>query len=429
MGYALSLADFPAEKIVEVKSKAWYGDEKLELGFPERWDLTLCKMQGHDASALTDEEVREALRSPIGTKTLRDLADGKEQAVVLFDDMYRGTPASRLVPFVLEELKSGGIKDENIRFINAVGAHRVTTAVDWVKKLGEDVVANYPVYVHNCWDENCLIEVGTTSQGTQVRVNREYMECDVKVGIGGIKPHGFMGYGGGGKIILPGVSWIETIHQNHLRVAQARSKGQAGYGLINGNVIREDSEEAARMAGLDFKVDCVMNNNREVVGTFAGDFVKEHRAGVEFARQIYTTETPLNMDIVVVNGYPQEIQTTIGLWAARASVKEGGDVVLIARHPEGSFHYLGGRFGTKYGGYKDTWRSRTGPSVPKAKRLIVYSEYKIKKSEMTGFGTNPTWVKTWNEVLELLNQDFPSSAKVAVYPCGPIQHPQLPPEY
>jgi len=415
-------------KAVTIPTKAWFQEEPMTLLFPEAWEVNECLMAGHDAKEMTDEEIRFALKSPIGTKRLSEIAEGKKTATVIFDDMTRPTPAYRVVPFVLEELREGGIKDEDITFVCATGAHKTPVREDWVLKLGEDIVENYFVFNHNVYDH--FVEVGTTSTlGTPVELNREVASVDVKVGIGGIKPHGFAGYGGGAKMILPGVVSLKTIEENHKHVPQARARNRAGYGLMRNNVLRADMEEAARLAGLDFKVDMLFRcalRERKVTGLFAGDFVEEHRAGVALAKDHYKTEVK-ESDIVVTNSYPQEDEASGALWAARAAVKEGGDVVVVQQAFEGqTHHYVYGQFGRDYGGHLGGWpRDYSRSPIPKAKRVIVLSEYWNRKD----MHPLTTWVKTWDEALEILKQDMGESATVSVFPYAYIQHPPLPEEY
>jgi nickel-dependent lactate racemase len=380
--------------------QAWFGDATARLRMPPQWTVKVCNMAGHNAAPASDQKIKAALENPIGTKTIRQLAEGKKEAVIIFDDLTRPDPVSRIVPFVLDELHKGGVSDDHIRFVSAPGAHKTMVREDHVKKLGEKIVEEYPVYNHNPYD--FLVDLGKTSRGTPVRINREVMECDLKIGIGLIVMHAFAGFGGGAKIILPGVASIQTIEYNHLDVggygAGATPKPGTGPGRIKDNIIRFDMEETARMAGLDLKIDTLINNKREVTDVFAGDVVAEHREGVK------------------------------AFWGANASVKEGGTVVIVAQTPEGeTHHYVYGQFGTKYGGH--LW-SPPKLRVPKAKRVIVFSEFKSKK-DIGGFGKpeETLWLKTWKEVLEELKNDYPGRATVAVYPYASIQNPPLPEEY
>jgi len=420
-----------AEKIVSLKQAAWWPEEAypLHLTFPEKWEIIECKMVGHDAKPLSDEKIKAALARPYGTKTISELAVGKKDAVIIFDDLTRPTPTYKIIPHVLEELHKAGLNDDHIEFMAGLGCHRPLTYEDMVKKLGETVVETYMVFNHNVWDN--FTDLGVTSRGTPVKINAEVMSCDLKIGIGCNVPHSIAGFGGGAKIILPGVASMETIVHNHSIVAgYPQRKPGIGQGMLKNNEARFDMEEVAKMAGLDFKIDVVLNGEREVAAVFAGDFVAEHRAGCEFVKKFYATESFEGADIVVSNAYPQEDEAIKAIWAANASVKEGGDVVIVCHTPEGQIpHYGSGDWGKVYGGPlrpQIEERSR----MPKAKRVIVYNKYK-KKADFGHFGIphEIIWLKTWDEVLEILSADFPEKARVAVYPCAALQCPPFPPDY
>lgn len=160
-----------------------------------------------------EDSPAETLRHPQAERT----GQRQEAAVILFDDLPKPTPTSRIVPFVLEELHAGGITDEQIRFVNAPGTHRNMTYGEFAVKLGADIVEKYPVYQHNNYEN--LVNMGTTSNGTPVLVNREYMSCDLRLGIGSIIPHQAAGFGDGGKIILPGVAGMDTVANHHRKTA------------------------------------------------------------------------------------------------------------------------------------------------------------------------------------------------------------------
>jgi len=415
-------------KELDIPQLAWYGDTRLKLEIPRGWKVDLRNMKGHNATPMTDRQIATALTKPIGAKPISQLAKGRKEAVIIFDDLTRPTPVSRLIPPVLDELRKAGIEDNRVRFVAAMGAHKTMTREDHTKKLGEEIPKDFCVYNHNVYDN--LVDVGTTSRGTSVRVNREVMECDFKVGLGCIVPHGLAGFGGGAKIILPGVAWIETIHHNHGEVG-GRGSGRTlnpkvGLGKMAENTVRFDMEEAAKLAGLDFKVDAIVNERREAIGLFAGNFVAEHREGVKMAKEVYTTVPALNADVVITNGYPQEDESTKAMWAANASVKEGGTVVVVVQTPEGQIHhYVVGRFGTNYGG--KLYNPPAKSAVPKAKRIIIYSEYPNQK-DTHWFGTSETvtWLTSWDEVLEEVKRDQGSEPRVAVYPYAGIQCPPFP---
>ena len=410
---------------IRIPIKAWYGDEEMELKFPETYDVQECRMAGHDTPAMSDKQLREALQRPMGTETLREMARGKKQVVILFDDLTRPAPTWKILPFVLEELQEAGITDDQIRFMGAFANHAAMCQEDFVKKLGRDVVRRFRIYNHNPYDH--LVDLGKTAKGTPVLINREVMACDLKIGIGGLIPHLGAGFGGGAKMVLPGVAGIASADYNHRKVGNLgggrSSKKEFHLGKIEGNELRQDIEEAVRKVGLDMKIDLLINNKREVIGVFAGDFIAQHRAGVEKAKQLYATPMATGCDITVTNTFPIENQAIKGVWPGNFSQKEGGLAVVMAQSVEGqALHYLAGRFGTNYGG--DMWGVPKKLLIPKASRLLVCSAY-LSRSDLDMFGPSDKVVPcaTWEEVLTHLLAAYPQKAKVGVYPYAAIQYP------
>jgi nickel-dependent lactate racemase len=173
--------------LVRLPQLAWYGTKELELTLPDSWQVEVYNMAGFDRPAMKPDEIKDAIANLIGSPPIRELARGKNEVVIIFDDMTRVTRVAELVPLVLEELAEAGIPDKRIQFICATGAHMALDRLSFIKKLGEATLARFPVYNHNPFD-NCTY-VGTTSYGTDVYLNAEVMKCDFKIGIGSIVPH------------------------------------------------------------------------------------------------------------------------------------------------------------------------------------------------------------------------------------------------
>jgi len=407
-------------KKVVVPVLAWYGDENLELEFPESWDVTVCKMHGHYATPLNEDGIRKAFANPISTKTIKELARGKKEVAILFDDMTRPTPSAVLIPYILEELAVAGIPDDNIRFIAAIGAHGAMNRIDFRKKLGDEVVGRFLVYNHNPY-ENCT-PLGTTCQGTPVSINSEFMSCDLKIGIGSIVPHPF-GFGGGCKIILPGIASIDTIDANHSRLRLSPTVGMAKY---EGNVLMQDIEEAGRMAGLDVKVDGILNLKRELTALFVGDPIEEFAEGVKLAKEHYATDIISEVDIVIANCYFKANEMTLAPPVASPLLSQkGGDMVLIVITPEGQItHYFYRSFGKNFGGR--CWAPSTRLPM-NTKRLIVMAPYADRTGgDWIGPYNLISWARTWAEVTEKLKDTYGTKAKVAVIPDATLQYfPEL----
>jgi len=407
---------------VTLRVAGWFGERDFQLAFPSNWVVTERRMAGHDRPALSDDQMRAALQNPIGTSRLSELARGKEKVIILFDDLPKPTPTHRIVPFVLEELHAGGIKDEQIRFLCAPGTHRYMSYQELAAKLGADILEKYPVYQHNPYENTVL--VGNTSNGTPVYVNREFSSCDLRLGIGSIIPHQSAGFGAGGKMILPGIAGIQTVAYHHTNMRKGAFGETAKLARVEDNAFRLDIEEAARLAGLQFKVDAVLNNRREVVGLFAGDFVAEHRAGVKLAREVYATKMLKDMDVLVNNGYPDECQFRRSTWTVPISVREGGDVVIVNHSHSGQVvHQWSGRFGTDFGG--GGWKpGGAAVHLVKPARVFIVAPFLTKADRMEfGAAEKVMWYKSWGEVLaELVSRHGPGT-KVGVYPYPPIQIP------
>ncbi len=396
----------------------WKDEREIRLDFPQGWDLTECRMAGHDLAPLSDLQIQDAFETPIGTPRIRDLARGKQKAVILFDDLARPTPTQKILPFVFKELKEGGVSSDNITLVCATGCHRPLTREEMIRKLGSEVVEHYLCFNHNVYEHH--VHMGTTSRGTPVFINREVAGCDLKIGVGAIIPHTSAGYGGGAKILMPGVSGIDTIAHNHIEVTTAHPE-LVGLGKVKNNPMRLDLEEAARIAGLDVLVDVVVNHRKEILGIFVGDMVEGHREGVAFANTAYRTETQGTFDLMVVNTFPVEESPGKALWPARESLKDGGDVVVIWQTTGRMPHYLTGTWGSDYGGRK--WGDKPGPfRFPKARKLSIYTE-SLSKQEQRWWGPQErvVWYRDWGTLIDSLKPFHSGGTRVAVYPYATLQ--------
>lgn len=405
-----------------VPRQIWFEGGELDLEFPESWDVVPCLMNGHGAPRIREEDVRRALSEPAGTAPLRELAKGRREVAIVFDDVSRPTRVAELVPFVLEELAAAGIADGAIRFVCATGSHGAHTYDDFKRKLGGEILDRFPVYNHNPY-ENCTY-VGETSQGTRLSVNAEVMTCDLKIGIGSVVPHAQSGFGGGGKLVLPGIAFIDSIESFHRLEMKAREAGRSdtvGPGNYAENPMIRDFTEAARMIGLDFKIDTLMNGAGEPCAVVAGDPEAEFRGALELAVPHYATKPVPRADVVVVNNYSKANEAIVGmLIGVPLLMEKGGDLVLIMDCPDGQVvHYVLGSFGKSVGGR--LFRP-INVELPWVKRMIILSP-QYEKSFTDWLAIPGTiWVRTWPEAMEVLNGDFPAGAKAAVVPDGTIQY-------
>ena len=400
-------------KYINVPAWEWYGWKPERLSFPDGWDVSIQNMKGHDAKALKPKEIKEKIAHPYGTKPLSELAKGKRKCVILFDDMTRPTKTTQMLPAVLDELHEGGLTDDRIVFMMASGAHTGRMLFDFQKKLGEDICAKHLVFNHNPYDR--FEDLGKTSWGTPILINKEVMSCDLKVTVSSIMPHFGYGFGGGSKMILPGVSAVESISPNH-----AIKKG-TDPGRVTSNERRLDSEEAASKVGVNFIVHSLLNAGSDVCDLVSGDLITAHREGVKRARAHYVTKVVPDADVSIGNTYPMANEGYKSYHIALESVRKGGDLIYLLYTPEGCrVHYYNGRFGTDYGG--EGWNPEVYTKKPwKMGRVICVSPSGLMKADEHYYGEGSKWVKKWSDARVLLEGIHGQSAKVAIYPTASMQ--------
>lgn len=412
-------------KTVSIPSGLWYENKERLLTFPDRWDLDNLTSPGFEKQGLSPEEIRNRIMDPIEGPSLEELAKGRKQAVIVFDDMTRPTPVKDAAPYVLEALHRAGMKKDQIRFIWALGTHGTYDMINARKKLGDEIVENYAVYNHDPFQNT--VRVGRTPTGVELWFNREFMACDLKIGIGCITAHVHVGFGGGAKIILPGVAGIETINQFHNQLF--RDQSRTGLGNFDNNIMRFECDAAGDMAGLDFKVDCLINRKGRITNLYAGPFRATHAAGAAEGKEHYGIPFASGYDIVVSNAYGKANESAIALLLALMTMKPQaqGTAVLISDAPEGQVpHYVMRSWGTNYGGRH--FIPREPGFVPLLmKKLVVLNPHPDRTSlDLVCHIDDAIVVKTWDEVLKILEQDHPEGAKVAVIQDGTMQYMKMP---
>ena len=280
-----------------------------------------------------EEEVRRALAAPTGSPPLRELVRPGEKITIVTSDITRPVPTWKIMPAVLDELYAAGCRREDLLLVFALGSHRHHTEEEQRHLAGE-----------RAWTEiRCIdsdgsdcVHLGVTANGTPVDIFRPVAEADKVICIGNIEYHYFAGYSGGAKAIMPGVSTREAIQANHSRMIRP----EACAGRLEGNPVREDIEEAASVLGIDFIVNVVLDEHKEIIRAFAGDVTAAHRAGCAFLDTLYSKPIQKRADIVMVSqgGAPKDLnlyQTQKALDNAKHAVRDGGIIILVGSCREG----------------------------------------------------------------------------------------------
>ncbi|MEM1840403.1 MAG: lactate racemase domain-containing protein [Nitrososphaerota archaeon] len=409
---------------IAIPDIAWGDSRERVLEFPDGWSVNVYRMRAYDERPINAEDIIRALRSPVGSRPLRRLAEGREEVVVVFDDHTRPTRVMPIAEAILRELKLAGISPDHIRFIAATGAHGAMSRIDFSKKLGEEILEEYPVYNHNPF-HGCD-HIGETRHGTPVEVNGEYLSCDLKIAVGCILPHPMFGFGGGPKIILPGMASINAISHNHGSVggyvAGAKPHPSTGWGSVESNILLEDAWDFAKISGLDFKVDVIINGFNDSTRIFCGDVMAKYRMGVECARTMYSSKVPEKYDVLVLNASSKSNEAVLALSAWGRCIKPGAIVIMIADDPRGQVtHYAYGKFGKRRGGTIFNPPGKLGH----VGKLIVYSRYPEADPQLPIAAEKMEWIRDWGEVLEeAMSAAGRRDLRAAIIPNADIQCPE-----
>lgn len=313
-----------------------YGRGTISVNLPdETFVLTHADMPG-----VPDENaaINHALRNPIGCPPLLERVKPGDQVVVVHSDITRATPNERILPVLLRQLESAGIRRQDITLLNALGTHRKNTPEELRQLLGDYVVENYRCLQHDCNDENELVLLGVTSLGHPVQLNKTYLGADMRILTGFIEPHFFAGFSGGPKGVLPSIAGAESVQTNH--GFEMISHPNATWGVTIGNPVWEEMLEVALRTKPTFLLNVTLNRARQITGVFAGDLFMAHQVGCEFLRKYVMVEVADPFDIVITTngGYPLDqnlYQALKGISAASRITRKGGAIIMFSACEDG----------------------------------------------------------------------------------------------
>jgi lactate racemase len=313
-----------------------YGPTSLQVDLPANIPVDVVSPSDTPAAANPLGVIENALDDPLNGLSLNAFS-GVKSAAIAINDKTRPVPHHYILPPLLDRLQKLGIPRQNIKLIIATGTHKPMPREEIEKLLPPEIIRDYPVISHDCDDSSNLTCLGNTSQGTPVWINSLFWKSDLRIVTGNIEPHHFMGFSGGAKSLSIGLSGRETINKNHAMLINPN----ANIGIYEKNPMRQDVEEIGKLAGLQYALNVILNNKKEIVKAFAGRPLDVIEAGIEEVRTTGQIAIPYLYDIAVasVGGSPKDInlyQAQKAMTHAAACVRDGGAVILAAQCPEGS---------------------------------------------------------------------------------------------
>ncbi len=310
-----------------------FGKKKISVDIPDHIKCEVLKPNEVQTELTGAEEVRRAVRNPVGCKRLKDIVRPGESICIITSDITRPMPSATVVPVLLEEMYEAGVNNSDITIVFALGNHRAHTEEEKKRIIGEELYSSIRCIDS---DQSRVVNLGKTSFGTPIDIFEDVAKADRVICLGNIEYHYFAGYSGGAKAIMPGVSTAEAIQSNHSRMVEDTSYA----GRIEGNSVRMDIEEVAGFVKIDYILNVILNEKKQIIHAVAGDHIEAHREGCAFLDSLYKVRIKQKADIVIVSagGYPKDInlyQAQKALDNAKHAVKDGGIIILVGSCAEG----------------------------------------------------------------------------------------------
>ncbi len=328
-----------------------HGDACLPLQLPPGWRLgTFAVLPDRAEPADIGRCVRDSLSRPVGSAPLAKRVSPSDRVAVIVEDLTRASPKRIVLPALLQELEHIGVPDANIDIVVALGTHRFLTAEQIAAGYGESTARRYAIHNHDCRAAD-LVPVSHLESGTPVKINRIVHEAAFRIGVGSIFAHPLNGFGGGSKILFPGVADFDAIMEHHL---QYSFREGSALGVCQANPFYETVCRHGRAGRLDFIVNSILDHNDRFYAAVCGDPVAAHRAGSETCRRIISLpfEGPADVTLISAFPYSQGVQAMKPLAPAALITRPGGCIILAAElsapFPE-SFVQACERFRNRFG--------------------------------------------------------------------------------
>ena len=317
-----------------------YGRGFLPVKIPDRNRVTVLRKSAMPVIAEPARAVCNALRNPLGTASLDELAQNASTACIAICDVTRPVPNHLFLRPLIEMLLGAGIPATGITVLVATGLHRPNEGRELEELIGDSwVLDTVAVANHFARRDQEHVYIGTTSQrGTVVRLDRRFAEADIRIATGLVEPHFMAGYSGGRKVIAPGLAHAETITTFHS--ARFMADPAAANCNLENNPLHEEQVEIVEMLGGALALNTVVDEDRRLSFVNFGEIVATHQAAVEFVREYCEIPVQRKFATVITSaaGYPLDntyYQTVKGMVGPMDILQRGGDLVIASACSEG----------------------------------------------------------------------------------------------
>ncbi len=315
-----------------------YDRRTLKIQLPE--NATVLATTYADPSAEAWDIVRNAIDFPVASAPLESLLKARRHGdvVIVVSDISRPIPYSLFLPQVIERILSAHVPASEIVILIATGMHRPSTTAEQLEILGTEIVNRFRVEDHIAEAGDLIELAGKSWAGNVIKLNRRFVEAGCRIVTGLVEPHFMAGFSGGRKAVCPGLASPETVEQFH--GYEFLSNENAANGILENNPCHLEALSVAQTVGVDFCLNVVLNDHRQVIHATAGDVNAAHRAACDLVRECACPPIRNQFDVLLTNsaGYPLDTtfyQCVKGLVAALPAVKRGGHIVSVGGCREG----------------------------------------------------------------------------------------------
>ena len=323
-----------------MKIELKYGREGLLVDLADDLDVTVIKKPSMPVIEDSETAVVQALDDPVGTPPLRTLAETANSVAIAICDITRPVPNGLFLRPMIEQLIGGGISADAITVIVATGLHRPNLGAELEELIGDSwVLKQVKVVNHYARDDDAHVLVGKTkTRGSVIRLDRRFVDADLRIVTGLVEPHFMAGYSGGRKVIAPGLAHAETITTFHN--ASFMGDPLATSCNLRGNPLHEEQIELVGMLGGALALNTVIDEDRNLSFINFGEVLESHTEAVSFAGQYCQVAVPRQFQTVLTSsaGYPLDktyYQTVKGMVVAMDILAPGGDLIVVSEISEG----------------------------------------------------------------------------------------------
>ncbi len=316
-----------------------YGHGNLAVRFPDDLDVTVVRKPAMPVLEDGEAAMRAALAAPVGARPLAEEARGARSACILICDITRPVPNRLVLPPLVRELIAAGVPRERITILVATGLHRPNLGAELEELVGDPwVLSQVKVENHDARDDAAHVDLGPTATGTPVKLDRRFVEADLKIATGLVEPHFMAGYSGGRKVIAPGVAHKDTITTFHS--ARFMAHPHAVNCVLAGNPLHEEQLAIVKKLGRVLSVNTVIDEHRRLSFVNYGGVLESHREAVAFVERYAIVEVERRFRTVVTSaaGYPLDktyYQTVKGMVSPLDILEPGARLVIASECSEG----------------------------------------------------------------------------------------------